>query len=148
MGVMVSVLDEKARKFVSEEQDFPIAQCSLATEKFEVISPIAPTTGDSTTSHVTGAWQQAGVALDLTFTKTGPLLANAGSGCFPPLGEVNFHFAFPTMNATGTITSTARPWRQQAPPGWTGSGAWRPGSSPPRRRSGSGSGSCSTTATG
>ena len=102
--VMVSVLDPQTSKYVSEEQDFPIAQCSLAADTFEVISPIARATGEGTTSHVTGTWDAAGVSLDLTFTKEGPLLANVANGLFPLLGDISYHYAFPTMNATGTIT--------------------------------------------
>jgi predicted secreted hydrolase len=115
MGVMVSLLDAKAKTYVSEEQDFPIGLCSLATDKFEVISPIAKASGDSTSSHVAGEWKQAGVALDLKFTKTGPLLANVGNGQFPMLGDICFHFAFPTMTAKGTITINGEKLEAQGP---------------------------------
>lgn len=108
LNVMVSVLDPQTKTYVSEEQSFPIARCSMSADAFAVVSPIASGTGEGTTSHVVGHWDGAGVALDLTFRQTGPVLANMATGLFPLLGDINYHYAFPTMTATGTITLDGR----------------------------------------
>ena len=148
LGAMVSVLNPQTRKYVSEEQDFPIAQCSLASDKFEIISPIATVVGDGTSSHVTGTWDEIGVSVDLTFTKAGPLLANVGNGLFALLGDVNYHYAFPTMNATGTITIDGETYEASGPSWLDRQWGVTPRFFTDTPKSGSGSGSCWTTGIG
>lgn len=104
MAVMVSLLDPQTNKYIAQEQDFPGDKCSFATEKFDVITPIASASGTASAMNFKGNWSKAGIEVDITARQTGPLLPNLGSGLFPALGGITYHYALPTMSATGTVS--------------------------------------------
>ena len=104
MAVMVSLLDPQTHKYIAEEQDFPGDQCSLNLEKFEVISPIASASGTTSAMNFKGNWSKAGIEVDINAQQTGPLLPNLGNGLFPALGGITYHYALPTMSASGTVS--------------------------------------------
>ncbi len=101
---MASALDSGTGRYMSEEQDFPEDQCTLSTEKCEVITPIASISGDRQALKVSGSWSTPGVACDLTLRDAGPMLANAATGLWPMFGGLTYHYALPTMTTSGTIT--------------------------------------------
>lgn len=103
-AVMASMLDASNGRYSSEEQDVPTDQCTFATDKCEVITPIATIRGDAAGLNIAGTWSKAGIACDITIVQAGPMLANAGVGLFPWFGGLTYHFALPTMTTTGTIT--------------------------------------------
>lgn len=102
--VMASVLDSSTGRYRSEEQDFPADDCSLATDRLDVVTPIATVTGDPDALRVTGTWSRASISCDLVLSQAGPLLANGGTGLWPMLGGLTYHYALPTMTTTGTVT--------------------------------------------
>ena len=104
LAAMVSLLDPQTNQYMAEEQDFPGAKCSFNTEKFEVITPIASASGTASAMTFKGNWSKAGIEVDVTAQQTGPLLPNVGSGLFPCLGGMTYHYALPTMSMTGTIS--------------------------------------------
>ncbi len=104
MATMVRVLESRNGRYRSEEQDIPGDQCSFATDTCEVITPIASISGDAQALRFTGTWSQADVSCDITVTQAGPMLANAGTGLYPWFGAHTYHYALPTMTATGTVT--------------------------------------------
>lgn len=104
LQVMASLLDSSTGGYISDEQDFPLDQCSLSAETCDIVYPIGSISGDPQALRVRGTWATIDLTCDITLSQAGPMLANGGTGLWPMLSGLTYHYALPTMTTTGTVT--------------------------------------------
>ena len=100
--VMYSLLDPKTKKYLTQEKTYKPEECTFSQEKLEVLTPSGNFTGTPADLHLTGDFD--GLSFDLNLTSEGPMLANMGNGLIPFLGDINYHYALPTLSTKGTVT--------------------------------------------
>lgn len=113
MQSMYSVLDPGTGKYLTEEYMDSWDDCTLATDKLEVITPWGKLWGNSDKMQMTCKFEDT--ACDLTITNKGFMLPNNGNGLQAFIGGLNYHYALPTMEAEGTITVFDKTYKVSGP---------------------------------
>lgn len=98
-----SVTNETTGYYHAEDKIIPLANGTIATDKFLVQAPIGTMFGDE--KEIKVKVRTSEVTLDVTFKSVGDIIYNAGSGQFPIfLGGNIQQYSLPNLTTTGFLS--------------------------------------------
>ncbi|MEU2288351.1 lipocalin family protein [Streptomyces sp. NPDC013178] len=101
-ALAVSVTDKTTGWYKKHEAAYTKDDYAWSTGGLDIRTPDLTWTGNAHTMHIEANTPWG--SLKLQFTAKGPALKYAGTGSFPLLGDLQYEFALPALDTTGSLT--------------------------------------------